>query len=320
MAIIAGIDEAGFGPLLGPLVVSAVVFRVPDDRIDRCLWQTLQASCAKTVQRGSHRLVIADSKVLFRARKNLAAVERAVLVTLATAGKTPPTWRALLDTVAPHAAEHLDSYPWYAGRDVPLPISDGVGDVAIQANAVRRDLTHNGVEMIEALVEPLTVSVYNRLVANTRNKSVVLLGLVLRLIDRIMHVAGEQRLRLFVDRLGGRMRYRDAIMTALEGGSLQILEESSRRSAYRITRRAQTCEIEFVIRGDSKHFPIALASLYSKYVRELYMHVFNNHWQGQCPNVTPTAGYYADAQRWLAETGPELTRQGVNRSLLVRTR
>ncbi|MCH8916798.1 MAG: hypothetical protein IIC52_01970 [Proteobacteria bacterium] len=41
MAIVAGIDEAGFGPTLGPLVVSGVAFRVPDDQVDRCLYGLL---------------------------------------------------------------------------------------------------------------------------------------------------------------------------------------------------------------------------------------------------------------------------------------
>jgi hypothetical protein len=44
MAILAGIDEAGFGPILGPLVVSASVFKVPKNLVWGDLWEILQGS------------------------------------------------------------------------------------------------------------------------------------------------------------------------------------------------------------------------------------------------------------------------------------
>lgn len=320
MAILAGIDEAGLGPTLGPLVVSGVAFRVDDDRIGHCLWDSLKTSCTSTTKRTGRRLPVADSKKLFQARKSLAALERTALVMLAVSGRSPKTLRTLLETVAPGAAKQLNEYPWYLDADMPLPTDDGVGDIATQANAVRRDGTQNGVVLAGVYTEPLLAGHYNRLVKNTRNKSVVLLGLALRVVHRVMQSAPGERIRLHVDRLGGRKHYREALMTALQGDALEILEESDERSAYRLVHGSRTCEIDFVIKGEGRHFPVALASIYSKYIRELFMLLFNRYWCERVGGLRPTAGYYTDARRWLGDVAQELKRRPVDRDALVRVR
>ena len=320
VAIIAGIDEAGFGPLLGPLVVSGVAFRIPDSHVDRCLWDTLSDTCRKTPSRDARRLPIADSKQLFRSRATLAPLERAALVMLAVRGKRPATWRGLLNEVAPKAAEVLEDYPWYAVTDVALPLCSDVGDVPTRANAIRRNCREQQVEPVGVFCEPLLEGHYNRLVGGTRNKSVVLLGLALRVIDRILRCTPERRVRICVDRLGGRIHYREALSTAMPECDFQILEESPDRSAYRLVDQTRILRIEFTTGGEDRHFSVALASVYSKYLRELYMHVFNGYWSAQVRGLRPTAGYYTDAKRWLRDAAPAMKRLAVRRDSLVRSR
>jgi len=320
VAILAGIDEAGFGPTLGPLVVSGVAFQVPDEQLGQCLWKTLRATCGKKVTKTPRRLAIADSKKLYKSRGGLGALERAALVMLALRGHRPTTWRALLDAVAPDAGELLDQYPWYADADVSLPLAQDAGDIGTRANAIRKDFQDHDITLSEIHSELLPAGHYNRLVSNTRNKAVVLLGLALRIVDRIMRLAPDQRVRLYVDRLGGRIHYREALMTAMQGHELQILEETTTRRAYRLIGSSRTCEIAFVTGGDARHFPVALASVYSKYLRELQMHIFNQYWCGRVDGLRPTAGYYTDAQRWLQTTSAEIDRHSFDRRMLVRER
>jgi ribonuclease HII len=109
-------------------------------------------------------------------------------------------------------------------------------------------------------------------------------------------------------------------MTAFPGYDLHISEESSHRSVYRLTQTPRTLEIAFITGGDGCEFPIALASIYSKYMRELYMHAFNDYWSARIAGLNPTAGYYTDAQRWLKETSSAIGLCGVNRDMLVRSR
>ncbi len=323
MAILAGIDEAGLGPLLGPLVVTGAAFRVPDDQLDRCLWQTLRLSCASSMARAGRRLVVADSKRLYRSRNggaDLGRLEHSALVMLGLGGEPPGNWRALLHRIAPGAADELDRYAWYSASNVALPISEGMGDLPTQVNAVRLDCAAQGVSLHGVFCEPLLEGSFNDLVTKTRNKGTVSLGLVFRVIDRVMGSATGERLRICVDRQGGRIRYRDALTTAFPGHELTILDETPARSAYRMTAKARICEIDFVTRGENRHFLVALASIFSKYVRELYMHAFNEYWRREVGDIRPTAGYYTDARRWLSDMSAELERRSIDRDTLVRQR
>ena len=80
MPLLIGTDEAGYGPTLGPLVGTGVAFRVPNDRIDTCLWHALRDTCTRTVRKRAHKLVVADSKKLYKPKQTMMPLERAALV------------------------------------------------------------------------------------------------------------------------------------------------------------------------------------------------------------------------------------------------
>jgi len=266
---------------------------------------------------------VADSKRLFRSKNagsGLVLLERAALVMLAAGGRSPGTWRELLGVVSPGAVHELDDYAWYAGADRPLPLCDEVGDLGTRANALRRNFAERGVTLLGVFVEPLPEGRFNRLVRATRNKAVVLLGLVMQLIDRVLRSASDSEVRICVDRLGGRQLYREALSTALPGHELRIMEETAERSAYRLVDRSRSCDVEFAIGGEDRHFATALASVYSKYVRESYMAVFNDYWSHHLSGLRPTAGYYTDAKRWLTDASETIDRLSIDRRVLVRDR
>ena len=327
---IVGIDEAGYGPLLGPLVVSAAAFDVPvpilralqhaGDGPD--LWRLLKASIKKTPSRRDPRLAVADSKKLYgkgSPSARLALLERAALTFLTQSGEAPITLRSLLVRLCPQVLEQLSHYPWYADSDLDLPVQCGRDDLATQGNALSSDLAATGVRFRGVWVEVLPEGHFNRLVGATRNKAVVLFGQTLRLVQRIAGAAGSRPLRVWVDRQGGRIGYRRPLMTAFDDVQLDVLEESPERSSYRLTRRPAPWVVRFVRNGETHHLPIALASIISKYVRELFMICFNRYWCAQVSGLRPTAGYYQDGQRFLADIDAAITRQHVDRHWLVRS-
>ncbi|HVS72569.1 MAG TPA: hypothetical protein VHQ47_15035, partial [Phycisphaerae bacterium] len=85
--IVAGIDEAGYGPLLGPLVVSAAGFELAGVALDveaelggaGCLWKLLKGAVAKKAPAKKGRVLVADSKIVHAQAEGVRLLERGVL-------------------------------------------------------------------------------------------------------------------------------------------------------------------------------------------------------------------------------------------------
>src|SRR5262245_11703472 len=78
MPWVVGIDEAGYGPNLGPLVQAAVALYLPDG--DHAGWQTLKPVVRRCGEKADGRLLIDDSKKVYT-RHGLEALERGVILT-----------------------------------------------------------------------------------------------------------------------------------------------------------------------------------------------------------------------------------------------
>ena len=129
--ILVGIDEAGYGPTLGPLVVSAAVFQIGDGRKDEFpdsdeygidLWKLLPESVTRKPDK--RRIPINDSKKIHRWGKGLGALEEGVLPFLHISKHgLPGDLRALLRYLGRNnlADRYLDCYPWYRDRNLKLP-------------------------------------------------------------------------------------------------------------------------------------------------------------------------------------------------------
>ena len=63
MPIIAGIDEAGYGPTLGPFVLSKVVMEIPVEyHHDTDIWHLLKDAISEKIQKRGNRIIVGDSK------------------------------------------------------------------------------------------------------------------------------------------------------------------------------------------------------------------------------------------------------------------
>ncbi|MHC4950865.1 MAG: hypothetical protein ACYTEU_07765, partial [Planctomycetota bacterium] len=82
MATLIGIDEAGYGPLLGPLVVSAVGLEVPAGLLRADLWEVLGKAVSAQKRGLAGRILIADSKKAYNRKKGIDPLRRSVLAGL----------------------------------------------------------------------------------------------------------------------------------------------------------------------------------------------------------------------------------------------
>ena len=80
MGYLIGTDEAGYGPNLGPLVISATLWETPDGVGGEELYRRLDAAISPRPQRtsgnGHAPLCIGDSKLLYQSGKGLRLLER----------------------------------------------------------------------------------------------------------------------------------------------------------------------------------------------------------------------------------------------------
>jgi ribonuclease HII len=267
-----GIDEAGYGPTLGPLAIVGVGVDAPPGH-------DLARAFAGTGVR--------DSKTLHKPG-NLAPLEQVALGGLAwLLGKRPGTAAEVFTALGETSAERTQ--PWQHGAEsLTLPLSAthvplwSLTDV--QPLGVRGRLIHAGE--------------YNRFVRSSGNKA----DLELRAVGRLLAwVADCSPATVVVDRLGGRRFYRYALQGIWPDSEVAILEEAANASSYDIAGR----QVSFLVGGESASPLTALASCIAKYARELHMLLFNRHWCAAVAGLAPTAGYPEDARRWLGALGSE---------------
>ena len=77
MPWVVGIDEAGYGPNLGPLVEACVGLYLPDE--DRAGWKSLSESIRRAGDPPDRRLVVDDSKRVYSGGNGFDELERTVL-------------------------------------------------------------------------------------------------------------------------------------------------------------------------------------------------------------------------------------------------
>ncbi len=322
MTVIAGIDEAGFGPVLGPLVVSAAAFEVPDRSVDMSMWRLLTAAVSRKPGKRHAKVPIADSKKLYSRKrtKPLQHLERAVLAMLATTGRKPSSLGRLLRILAPETPGLLGQYPWYAGADVALPHDVSALEVDLAANslAVAMDKAH--VRLVAMRSQVIPAGEFNRIVRATRNKATTLFDTTMRLVAYLWRRHGGKPMRIHIDRQGSRRSYLRGLQRAFGNCDFKVIDENEKLSVYRITAAGRSAEIRFIVNGEDKHLPVALASMMSKYLRELMMLMLNRFWAARVPDLAATAGYYTDGRRFFGEILPAAKDLGVSRDLLYRCR
>ena len=317
-----GIDEAGYGPLLGPLCVGMCAVRVPSTQFTPLapnLWSVLSGGVCRKGNDRRRRVAIDDSKKLKRQDESpLRLLERGVLAALSS----NPSFAIPLDDAAYfHAVgaelPHVDDAPWYQ-HALPLPSNIELPDVRIAANLLRRALAKAHCSIAALRVTTLDASPFNQLYERLGNKGALNMSLVMTQLEAARELAQGARVIAAIDRQGGRAEYAHALQSKFPHDSVLVIKEDDDLSTYRIEGAQGKLDVAFATRSEDRHLPTALASMAAKYTRELAMRRMNAWFLARQPGLEPTAGYVEDGRRFLAHVQPTLVLERVPERTFVR--
>ncbi len=309
-----GVDEAGYGPRLGPLVVAAAALEGPADP-----WRALRAAVARPGEELRDRVLLGDSKEVYTPSRGLARLEEGVLAVLGAADGAPPaTVPRLLARVAPEVP--VPDLPWARALDAPLPRAADPARVEVLGRRLAEASASAGVRWRLLRARPVPEPEFNAAVARTGNKAHALFGWVAPLLAEAWTMPGPAERVALLDKEGGRDSYLPLLVPAfprarvvrrgVEGPELStyVLEQAGVRLAVEVRPRSEA------------FLPVAVASMLAKYVRELHMEALNAFWTREVPGLRPTAGYPEDADRFLGEIEPARAALGIPRESFVRCR
>lgn len=325
MRIYAGIDEAGYGPMFGPLVIGCSVFALNDETDAEPtpnLWKRLNGAVCRAARDRKRRIAIDDSKKLYTPAAGLKHLERCVLAVLRWSQQPAQTLEQLLATVGADNESTLPDLLWYGDgvEPTPLPSCHEDGVIAIAAAQLRRDGERTAVKPVSLRTSVVYEDRFNRLVKATGSKPRCAWTFISQHLAAILRDHGRCKPHVVVDRQGGRQHYRPWLQTSFPEMQLRVLGESTVLSQYELTDGPRSLVVSFQVEADGTHLPVALASMTAKYVRELLMARFNRFWMRRIPDLKPTAGYVQDGRRFLKQIEAAAEQLGVSREQLVRAR
>lgn len=295
MSLLIGMDEAGYGPNLGPLVITATAWEVPGDPHDCDVWNLLDEVVSQRPSTDGQRLHIADSKQVFSPSKGVKALETSVLCLLRLAGIEEDSFSSLWQQLAVQYPDEQEQEPWFS-QDTSLPVVADTDDIDRLTERLTACVERAGIGRPRIRSDVVLTDRFNRLTNDHDSKGVTLSKLSLALLRTLWEPVASDRVFIVADKHGGRNRYDGLLADILDGQMIFRLEEGRERSSYRVG----DTEIRFQTKAEA-HFPVAVASLVSKYLRELAMLSFNRFWRVHLPHIRPTQGYPVDAKRFKAE-------------------
>ena len=305
-----GIDEAGYGPNLGPLVMTAVIAESRDAAEGRGdhreppppdLWRDLAA----TVVRGggdAGRFWVDDSKVVLRGGHGRNRLEATCLALLDAVGRKLPRDQAeLLDALGagtPAAAE-LDRWQGGSGAAVSWPPAGLLQDLGNRLACKPLEPADRDWRITAVRSVVLGPERFNGRLATLSSKASVHFTAFGELLRHVWDLAADGTpTDVQCDKHGGRHYYLEPLVEAFPETWIDRGVEGPALSRYQIRDRGRSLSLSLSPRADGSNGLVALASIVSKTVREVWMDVFNAYWTTRVQGLLPTAGYPVDAARF----------------------
>jgi len=314
-----GIDEAGYGPTLGPLVMALTATGWPDgveplgDGWDS-LSQYIQPVGPGRSRAKDSRLIVGDSKkikVLSGGHQRLGSPWRTLFHKDLPAELSAGDFLKKVDCLG---RDELMAEPWWrSDHPVVLNVSDGTEDIVRSSG---------NVPVFRAMILAVSVDNFNAICAKYGSKGAVTGYGWISLLSRFLNtVADGDIVEVLADKQGGRDRYGSMLMEATSGIGWVIPErECSSESIYRCNGLPYVLRLQVTPRAEASCPNVAMASMIAKHMRDTAMEVFNSFWAAIVPGLHPTAGYPGDALRYIDAIRPSAEHLGIAMNRLRRER
>jgi ribonuclease HII len=274
--IVVGVDENGLGPLLGPLVTTAVTIELARYSPERhgALGRELGIDDSKATS-GFGQMALAEGVAL-------ALVEERL-------GREVSDVDALLDGVLLDKPAALRK-PCPAGSlaqcwATPLALPCFGGDRQAGRETLKK--LQRSLRIVHLRSAVSCAGDLNRRLARGQSRVEVDLELMERLVlDARAQLAGD--LRAICGMVGGIRNYPEK-MRHLPRKGLTPVRAQGGTLAYEVT---DVGHVRFEIDADARHLPVALASMVGKYVRELWMARQNHFYRERDPSLQEVSGYH----------------------------
>lgn len=318
-------DEAGYGPRIGPLVIAATLWKTPchsGEITPDLINELVEGAIGRHPTSDFAPIYVDDSKRLYHSPNDLGRLEQAVLPLLRLAGWQGSSVRELIAYLDPAAVHLCDQLPWLQDYNAELPRQLPSADLQSRLSRLAEKLRAVGVEAARCTAAVVFEPQLNYRLAVMQNKASVLWEIALELLLRLVEQAGLSEVWVFADRQGGRLYYGSLLAEAKQKELIcgwMVQQEDPSASSYQVFGKGSKWHLTFLRKGE-RYVPIAAASMLAKYARELVMEAFNQFWCSQIPGLRPTAGYPVDAARFVREIAQLQTRLGLPRELFWRAK
>ena len=304
MAVFTGIDEAGLGPVLGPLCYGVVSFVIPDDEVET--WREKVKSMIL-----SNDLLLDDSKKIYQGSNKGDKLEKAVIDVLGFLAYEEE--RLQVQNIFLNTALNKK------GNWVNYPLYKNVLNAYLPE---KKDslLADNPNWKVKMAVTSCFEGEMNEVFDKGVNKSELSLLKIGALIESVISAHPQENITFSIDKQGGRQFYSNFISDIFPFEPFETIRETPDVSEYLLERKGQNLLFGFYKKGDALFEEISMASILAKWLRETFMDSFNSYWLKYNNKIQPTAGYPEDGKRFIKEMKHHFEKSLLSLDLIIRNR
>ncbi|MCM8763958.1 MAG: hypothetical protein NC830_01130 [Candidatus Omnitrophica bacterium] len=249
-----GIDENGYGPALGPLVVSGI-----------------KATSDITEKRPDG---ICDSKILFSSQNKLAKIEKIALAIFKICRQKLP--ENALDIFENFENVHCPEInPAICFESLPkIPLWTTGSDAEKYVEYLSEFLTQHRIKIESVNSQILCVNKFNNFCRKNMKKDFINYMLFEKIMLQFSLDCDD--LIITAGKIGGRKRYICFLRNGFCEWEIIKEKEDKEVSTYLLTKNKKKIILNFVKDIESKSFLGTLAGIYGKYIRELFMTGINS--------------------------------------------